>query len=49
VSREENLLAASTPDMVIKSYLTGKLTLADYTMCNLVTNIMIVIPVVFVN
>jgi len=40
VSRGENLLAASTPDIVIKSYLTGKLTLADYTMCNLVTNIM---------
>jgi hypothetical protein len=39
VSRGENLLAASTPVMVIRRNLTGKLTMADY-MCNLVTNIM---------
>jgi hypothetical protein len=42
VGREQQLLAKTTPDMVIKSYLTGNSTLAAYTMCHLVTNYAIV-------
>jgi hypothetical protein len=37
----QHVLAKTTPDMVIKCDLNGKITLVAYTMCNLVTTYVI--------